>query len=170
MKRMRRLSLLLLGCWLVLLPAQAQIDEYVAKAGLLFNLARFVDWPQGHDRIEICVLGNDPFGGVLDKYQGRSIGARSVVIRRPASAIEAKTCSLLFVARDLTYRLATVTETLLGRTVIVIAESTELLEQGAMITIGLRSGRLEFHVNHTLIKARGLRMNSDVLALARSVR
>jgi len=48
-------------------------SEYQIKAAFLLNFAKFVDWPPNsfagpESPFLICVVGEDPFGGVLDEY------------------------------------------------------------------------------------------------------
>ena len=53
--------------------------EYQAKAGLLYNFPKFVEWPAGafsdaDTRIVLCVVGADPFEAA--RQQGLQFSAR----------------------------------------------------------------------------------------------
>jgi YfiR/HmsC-like len=81
-------------------PSRA--EEYRVKADILYNVAKFVDWPADvlptpETPLAICVLGVDPFGSALDdEIKGRLVGGRAVAIRRSAE-VEAG-CQVLFVS------------------------------------------------------------------------
>ena len=68
------MSGLLLFCGVVISPITAVSDalpEYEAKAGFLYKLLFFVDWPEeafstSEDIISIGILGKDPFGDYFD--------------------------------------------------------------------------------------------------------
>src|SRR5206468_3039792 len=88
------------------LAAQAvRASEYDVKAVFLFNFAQFVEWPaeafpEADTPLVIGVLGDDPFGRVLDQTVGdERLGGRRFQIRRYHSVDEIKTCHILFVSR-----------------------------------------------------------------------
>src|SRR5436305_844080 len=54
-------------------PCQAQqpSTEYAVKAAFVLNFAKFTEWPAtafstAQSPMEVCVLGKDPFGKILD--------------------------------------------------------------------------------------------------------
>src|ERR1700719_3686453 len=64
------------------------VREYDLKAAFLFNFTHFVEWPSeafadADSPIVIGILGDDPFGPVLDKIvEGETIKNRKLVIKR----------------------------------------------------------------------------------------
>ena len=61
--------------------------EYEVKAAFLLNFAKFVDWPDppatGNTDISICIVGDDPFGNILDQIvEGEAIGKRKITVQR----------------------------------------------------------------------------------------
>lgn len=71
--------------------------EYDVKAAFLLNFARFIEWPDlafpdARAPINVCVFGASPFGDALGKvFQGETVGARSLVVRRVDNAGEGRT-------------------------------------------------------------------------------
>jgi hypothetical protein len=87
-----------------LLGAMLQASaEYELKAAFLLNFAKFVDWPPrafgGPDGpLRVCVLGDDPFGPVLDRtLRDERIGGLRLSAARVASTGEAQGCHVLYV-------------------------------------------------------------------------
>src|ERR1700733_579484 len=84
-------------------PASAQLtgtSNYEVKTAFLFNFAKFVDWPAGSfpspdSPFSICVLGQDPFGNILDNaLQGKMIGERHLAVQRLKDRSEARECQM----------------------------------------------------------------------------
>jgi hypothetical protein len=117
--RIARLQLVRAAGFLVLLflssiPAAAQKaspTESQVKAAYLYNFGKFVRWegdrPVNPDSLEICVLGKDPFGAVLDAtVEGESIAGKKITVRRLSTVQESARCSILFVGTSEESRLA----------------------------------------------------------------
>src|SRR5688572_10203854 len=89
-----------------LVEPPAPLAEYAVKAALLFNLAKYADWPSTafatrDAPIVIGVLGSDPFGAVLDRVvRGRVVNGRPIVIRRASGISELKGAHLVFISPD----------------------------------------------------------------------
>ena len=64
------------------------LSDYQVKAAYLYYFSTFVDWPaeafaQTGNELVIGVLGEDPFGGILDDtLRGKSVNNRRIVVRR----------------------------------------------------------------------------------------
>src|SRR5580692_7100314 len=87
-----------------LLAQQQKPSEYQVKATYLYNFGRFVRWPgtvpagKG-DSFSVCVIGQDPFGPILDStLAGESLDGKPVVLRRIAKPQEAGECRILFIS------------------------------------------------------------------------
>src|SRR5580704_8473557 len=86
-----------------LLSQQQKPNEYQVKAAYLYNFGRFVQWPakgarNNESAFTICILGQDPFGPVLDStLAGEAIDAKPVVTRRLSKPQEAADCRILFI-------------------------------------------------------------------------
>src|SRR5580698_4584406 len=83
--------------------AQGTTEEYRIKAAFLYNFAKFVEWPAGafkgpDDPVAVCVLGENPFGNLLDEMVGKNTAAgRSFVVRQLADLTRAGGCHILFI-------------------------------------------------------------------------
>ena len=62
--------------------------EYRVKAALLYNFAKFVEWPTGgtgsrQGAIVVGVVGHDPFGPILEQtLEGKTVRGRSLRAKR----------------------------------------------------------------------------------------
>src|SRR5437660_11311395 len=81
-------GILLTGLWVLCCPAEETPDlaaiESRVKAGFLYNFAKLTEWPTNSfaaadSPIVIGVLGNDPFGAILDDaLRGKAIDGRKI--------------------------------------------------------------------------------------------
>jgi hypothetical protein len=150
--------------------------EFDVKAAYLYNFAKFVQWPTDAGRREartfnVCVLGEDPFGAVLDRVvAGGSINGRTVVARRLASTQDVRTCHILFLG-GMDERRAVETLDALGRAdVLTVSDLPEFTRRGGMIQFVVQGARVRFEVNLDRARDAGLMLSSELLRVALAVR
>ena len=156
-------------------PARAQDPrvEYAVKAAFLLNFAKFAQWPPAvfadiQSPFEICVLGKDPFGPVLDEVvQGESIDGHSVQVRRVGTPPGAQSCQVLFVSPE-TKDIKTVLGSI-GPGVLVVGEGDRFVRDGGSISLVIENRRVRFDINQAASEGRGVRLSSKLLSLARAV-
>lgn len=170
-------GLLLLAC-LGLGSARADappVRETQLKAVFLFNFAQFVDWPGGafatpDAPLVIGVLGEDPFGEVLDEVvRGERVGGRPLVVRRFRAVEEVDQCHLLFVGRSEAGRAGRILAALKGRPVLTVADMEDFAVRGGMIRFVTDRGRIRFRINLEAAKDAGLVLSSKLLRPAEIV-
>lgn len=78
-----RTLLSLLGMLLFAAAARgADLPEYRLKAAFIYNFAVYTEWPAAvGSKLNLCMLGQDPFGGELQELNGKVIGARSIAVQ-----------------------------------------------------------------------------------------
>src|SRR5205085_1905722 len=85
-------------------PGRAQPAENAVKAAFVPRFARYVTWPAPASPpagapFQICVIGHDPFGAMLDHAASSElIDGHNVIVRRMPSADRAAGCQIAFVA------------------------------------------------------------------------
>jgi len=150
-------------------------SEYQVKAAFLFNFAKFVEWPSGafatdHSPISICILGDNPFGGSLEKAVfGQSANGRPLMTRQVASPKEAGDCQMVFVSPSEQNHFTQIIGNLQGKSVLTVADSDAFAEQGGMIQFYIDNHRVRFEVNVNACTNAHLKVSSKVLALAKII-
>jgi hypothetical protein len=149
---------------LIVSPVRAQFSEYEVKAGFLCNFLQFVKWPGGGAGSSIGVLGNDPFGGALEKAaQGRKIR-----IQRAGGAGELKDCNLVFISKSERGNIAGILSQLQGAPVLTVSETGSFTKQGGMIDFVMQGGNVSFEVNASAAQKAGLQISSKLLKAGRA--
>jgi hypothetical protein len=144
--------------------------EYEVKAAFLYNFAKFVKWPDGTPTgptFVIAVLGDDPFGAVLDRaFADKTILGKPVELRRVASPEAAREAQMVFVASSEEPRLAKVLAALGGSTALTVGETDGFADRGGMIAFQLRGDVVRFDINLDQVEREHLRMSSQLIRLA----
>lgn len=165
--------------WVLAAAAVAQgprPTDFQVKAAYLYNFGRFIEWPARISAADgnpftVCVLGQDPFGPVLDAtLAGATIANRKVVARRIASLQESVNCQILFLSSSEERRLGKIIESLNKAAVLTVSDMPQFAQHGGMIQFVSEGDRVRFEVNLTATQQAGLSPSSELLKVATSVR
>jgi hypothetical protein len=179
----QRRTALRLGTWLTCLlllhsllasPAQAEPEtkptQYEVEAAYLFNFGKFVAWPPvapADSPFLICILGQDPFGPVLDHtIAGETVKGKPVQDKRIARPQDATGCSILYISSSESGRLSKILSVIQGAPVLTVSDIPDFVQQGGMIQFVLRDGRVRFEVNLAPAQSNGFSMSSELLKVA----
>ena len=173
-KRARR-KLALAGLLLIsanLVPGQTtRPTESEVEAAYLYNFGRFVTWPAGravaNNPFEICIIGKDPFGKVLDAtVVGERIGGRTISIRRLLQMQQAGTCSILFVSSSEEGRLGTILDSAHRFNALTVSDVKHFAERGGVIGLVVQQDRVRFEVNRAAAERCHIQLSSELLKVA----
>ena len=156
-------------------PAWAQGNpvEYAVKATYLYKFLPFVAWP-GEGRPEayvLCVVGDDPFGPVLDRVvEGQSVDGSPIVVRRmPALRTDAG-CHVVYAGGSAAQPVAAILAGLRGRPVLSVTDGARDAASRGMVNFVVASNRVRFEIDDALVGEAGLAISSKLLGLATIVR
>jgi YfiR/HmsC-like len=156
--------------------AQSQsAGEYQVKAAFLYNFAKFVEWPPNSFRdstapLQICVLGQDPFGEELRNITNeKTVNGRKFEVREVADLQLAKGCHILFIASSEKAQFKPILEGLRGTYALTVSDTRGFVEQGGMINFVLENDRVQFEVSRRAVEQAGLKISSKLLIVAKLV-
>jgi YfiR/HmsC-like len=143
------------------------------KAAYLFNFGKFVRWQVDHagaDSLDICVLGKDPFGGVLDStVAGESIDGRKIRVQRLAKVQDAARCSILYVSLSEESRMDAILNAVQPFALLTVSDIPHFAEHGGMIEFVVQQGKIRFEVNRTAAEESHVVLSSELLKVASRV-
>jgi YfiR/HmsC-like len=160
----------------VLRAQQPRVSEYQVKATYLYNFARFVEWPAKiatakSDSFAICVLGQDPFGKILDDtVAGETIGSKAVLAKRLSKPQDAVSCRVLYISSSEDSRLKEILALLEKAGVLTVSDIPQFSRRGGMIQFVLDGNKIRFEVNLASAEDAGLSLSSELLKVAITVR
>ncbi len=158
----------------VLLSQQAIADdvEYKVKAGYLYNFTKFITWPEDNSKtFNICIVGEDPFGDLIDPIEQRSAFGRAIKLFRFNRFNKKQRCHILFISTSINDNVL-----LKGMLVIddthaslTVGESNGFAVQGAMIGFVNRLGKVKLQINLKALQQSGLKISAKLLEVAELV-
>ena len=147
------------------------INEYQVKAAFIFNFAKFVEWPSNAfgegGALVVGVIGDDPFGGALDRLNGNTANGRALRIKRFSSGDDPRACQVLFISASEDRHLKKIMESIRGTNILTIGESTQFGQSGGMIRFVIQDNKVRFEINASAAGQAGLRISSKLLALSK---
>jgi hypothetical protein len=159
-------------------PQTRQAGEYQVKAEVLFDIAKFVDWPDGslgspQDSFTICVIGQDPFGDALDKtFAGKTISDRTVAVDRfpfVSNLAASRRCQIAFISSSEKNHWRDVIGAFRGTSVLLVGDSDGFAASGGAIEFLLDDGHVRFAINPEAADRANLKVSSKLLSLAKIV-
>ena len=155
---------------------QDSAGEYELKAAMLYNLARFVEWPasayaDAQAPTVLCILGRDPFGNALAALASNAPGgSRPVQVRRVQGSKEIRGCHVVYISSSERKGIAQILSTLKGASVLTVGEMAQFAARGGMIQFSLEEKQVRFEVNLEAASEADLKISSRLLVLARIVK
>jgi hypothetical protein len=149
--------------------------EYELKAAFLLNFAQFIDWPPSSFAIPqspftICILGQDPFGHVLDdQLQRKGIDDRRFAVQRLKDEAAARRCQMVLVSFSASLHVADLVDVLRGLNVLLVGETNGFAVSGGTIEFTVEDKHVRFTINTEAATRSGLKFSAKLLALAKIV-
>jgi hypothetical protein len=171
---MRFRLILAFGLMACRLPAEP-VDEYHMKAAAIFNLAKFVEWPEAASGataapLELCILGETAILELLEHaVTGNTIDGRKLVIEPVSDPRRAGNCRMLFVSSSARKRWRSFTADA-GIGVLTIGESDGFASEGGVVNLRIEGGKLRIEINLEAAGNQKLRISSRLLGLAQIVK
>jgi hypothetical protein len=149
--------------------------EYEVEAAYLSNFGRFVEWPPRpgapNDPFYVCVLGQDPFGPLLDaSLKGENIGGAPMVAKRLSGPEDAAGCRILFVSTSKTSQLSATLAALGTSNILTVSDIPGFTKRGGMIQFVREGNRVRFEINLAAAQRAGLTLSSELLKVAVAIR
>lgn len=154
------------------LSAAPPPNEYALKSVFLYNFCRFIDWPDvafgsPNDPIVIGVLGEDPFGPLLDEaVQGETFRGRTIRIEHYRTPREISRCHLLFIGASEMGRINEILWAVAGKSIVTVGETPGFVERGGMIALAADRNRVRLLINPGTLRAARLDVSSKLLRVA----
>ena len=145
--------------------------EYLIKAAILYNFAKFTRWPDtafadAQAPLRLCVLGADPFGDALATVEGKRVGQRTLRTVHITRTGEAKGCHLLFVSASEEPHLQQILGAVDGQPMLTVADWPGFANAGGVINLKTVQDRSRFEVNVAAAERAGLKLSAKLLRLA----
>lgn len=149
-------------------------DLNQAKANMLWNIAKFVEWPAlPEDRSQplvFTILGEDDLAAAIaGLLSSRTVNGRPVFVRFARRPQDARGSQILYLAASESGQMSTVLAAVDTSAVLTVSDAPGFAEHGGMVGFATDGARVRFEVNRGVAERNGLKLSAKLLSLAHLV-
>lgn len=159
---------LLICCYCINRSALATLaTEDELKVRYFFNFPKFTRWPPPiKSPMLFCLLGENPFGKLLDETAKTQASAVKVI----SDIDDADNCQVMFLMPQNDKQLEQWVTQLKNKPILIISDYIGSSTKGVMIELVTHSNRITFKINRKAANESGLDLYAALLNLADEVR
>jgi YfiR/HmsC-like len=153
-----------------------EASEPAIKAAYLYKFGFFVEWPQAafaasDSPINLCIVGNDPFGTLLDDtVKGQKIGNRPISVHRMTSVSRDSGCHIAYLPDGAQSPSAQAVGALRGSDILTVTDAGTGGSPVGIINFVIKDNRVRFDIDDAAAASSGLVISSRLLSLALEVK
>jgi hypothetical protein len=152
------------------LSAQSQ-NENVIRAAFVFNLTKYIEWPQSSNQLAIGFIGDGPMGATLkDMLSGKSSESRPIQIFLSPSDEVLERCNLVYISYSSPKKIREALERIGNRSILTVGETGSFTRDGGMIGLVRVGEQMQIQVNMDATQAARLKVSSRLLNLSSVIR
>lgn len=137
----------------------SEILEYKVKAAYLYNFTKFISWPKKNTlTFNICIIGNDPFGSLLDSLESKTALDKPIRIFRYHNTQQAKDCHIIYLDQA--------SPGLTIENALTVSSRPLFAESGGMIGFTLKNEKVKLHINLKTVKQSGLGISAKLIEVS----
>jgi hypothetical protein len=145
-----------------------------AKANMLYNIAKFVEWPglspDKSTPLVFTILGEDDLAAQLaGLLSSKTVNGRPVFVRFARRPQDAKGSQILYVAAGETEIMASALAAVDSAAVLTVSDAPGFATHGGIIGFATEGERVRFEVNLGQAERGGLKLSAKLLSLAHLV-
>jgi len=162
-------------CSVAVAAAAQSASEYQVKAAFLFNFAKFVEWPTeafptADAPLQICVLGQDPFGRDFEQViEDKAVNGHRLEVAHPDGVPQARACQILFIGSSEKQRVRDILQGLTGVSVLTVGDTPGFAKMGGVINFVLDENRVRFEINLKAAERAHLKLSARLLTVAKLI-
>jgi len=142
-------------------------DERAVKAAFVYNLTKYVEWPQASAEMRIGYVGERVTGETLKKMlDGKSSGPRLIRVVVGPSEKELEQCQIVYVAEHSTKNIRAVLEHVHGKSVLTVGDSELFVREGGIIGLVTVGEQVQIRVSLEGAQQAQLKISSRLLNIA----
>ncbi|MEO8088485.1 MAG: YfiR family protein, partial [Bacteroidota bacterium] len=143
-------------------------NEYQIKAMFIFNFTKYVEWPETKDAgdFTIGVIGESEILEPLERIATqKKVGNKKIIVKK-LSLDDEDYCNIVIISKSRLNKLELVEKKYAGKGVLVISDESS---RPAAINLVTRDNKVRFEITQSLAKSGGVKISSQLLALAVTV-
>lgn len=145
------------------------------KAAMVFNMAKYVDWPpdtfaRDDSPLVICTAGGGSMTAAMEILQGKQVKGHPVVVHQLSGAGESRSCHILVMGSVEPNALQNFLHKTSRQAVLTVSDRESFARSGGVVGFYREGNKLRFEINNEAAQEHRLKIGSQLLKLARIVR
>ncbi|MCK5877634.1 MAG: YfiR family protein [Candidatus Marithrix sp.] len=150
-------------------------DVNQKKAGVIYNLSKFIDWPDitlSREKFNICLTSKTVFLDAMKTFEKRKIRGLEVRIHvlKNITSNTLSVCQTLYINSSEQQLLSNILTLLNNKSILTVSDLSNFSLQGGMIELIQIKKRVQFAINLDAAKAVNLLISAQLLRLAKTVK
>lgn len=149
-------------------------NEEQLKVVLLFNFAKFVEWPaerfaEANAPLNLCIFNDADYLNSAGQLAGKQVSqGHPIAVISINDSLQAAQCHMLFVSRAAMAQSGDLLQQLeASQAILTVGESEGFITQGGIINLIKIDDNLRFEISVSTAQRRSLRISSKLLRLAK---
>jgi hypothetical protein len=172
-----RIGIALLALFAVLpLRAEELSREYRIKAAYLYNLTKFINWPDekawpADAPITICIYGFNPFDTYLEKLSERTAKNRRIALHYLAANSSSATasCQILFISQYNTLQPDVLKTPAPSQPILTVGDDPDFIAHNGLIGLVAVGNNVQLDVHLSRARQAGFTVSANLLEIAHKV-
>ena len=149
--------------------------EYKVKAAYLYNFTKFIHWPSESlssnkdDMLNICILGQNPFGHAIDLLADKTAQGHKVDIKHIENTNIISQCHVVFISKSKENDISQILNVLSKEKILTVSDIDSFISRGGCISLDVLKGKVRFNVNLQAANNAHLKISAKLLELANMV-
>lgn len=165
---------LLLACFFGSANADEPSREYRIKAAFLYNLTKFITWPDEKnwptsEPITVCIYGFNPFDSYIEKLKQRTVKGRAIALLYPTQPAELQQCQMMFVSQYNTLKLDMGKLSADMPSLLTVGDDPDFVARSGMIGLVAAGNNVQMDIHLTKARQAGFVVSADLLEIAHKV-
>ncbi len=143
------------------------------KAIFIMNFTKLIEWPQPYRQgnFVVGVIGDSPLYPELVKMsKTKKVANQSLQVVKFNSSSEIQKCHIIYVSRNKSENMNAVLEKVKQNSTLIITEKNGLVDKGAGINFIVKDNRQKFELNKKNVEKYKLKVSSNLVSLAFTVK
>lgn len=142
-------------------------DERAVRAAFVFNLTKYVEWPQKTDEMVIGFIGQDQTGEIFKKMlDGKTSDSRVIRVLLSPSDQDLARCSILYIAEPSARNVRAALDQVRGKSILTVGDTEAFVREGGMIGLVTVGEQIQIRVSLETAQASRLKISSRLLNIA----
>jgi YfiR/HmsC-like len=145
------------------------------ESAFIYKFTNFIEWPHdapanAGDKFTICVVGSSPVQQTLEEIAAlKTVNGEKLEIKGFSDGNLPKFCHIALITTKNSETFENILKNLKGRKILVISHADGFGVKGSMINFFSEGDRLRFEINRKAVEAEGIKVNSRLLNLAKTI-